>query len=87
MLEAVGQFHEQPKEEKMEWYSRDQKQRVKYYCNGALLVSKAADWRDSILFEFQDGPLNPDELPLICSTNNCWKIWLNKQVLIQQYKP
>nr|POF20610.1 1-aminocyclopropane-1-carboxylate oxidase like 10 [Quercus suber] len=47
-------------------YSRDQKQQAKYYCNGALLVSKAADWRDSILFEFQDGPLNPDELPLVC---------------------
>ena len=59
-------MHEQPKEEKMEWYLRDQKQRVKYYCNGAPLVSKAADWRDSILFEFQDGPLNPDELPLVC---------------------
>ena len=56
-------MHEQPKEEKMEWYLRDQKQRVKYYCNGAPLVSKAADWRDSILFEFQDGPLTLMNFP------------------------
>ena len=49
-------MHEQPKEEKMEWYLRDQKQRVKYYYNGALLVSKAADWRDSILFELVVDP-------------------------------
>ncbi|XP_065635390.1 1-aminocyclopropane-1-carboxylate oxidase homolog 1 [Quercus suber] len=66
MLEAVRKFHEQPNEKKMEWYSRDQKQRVKYYCNGDLLVSKAANWRDSIAFDFRDGPLNPEALPLVC---------------------
>jgi hypothetical protein len=65
-LKAVRQFHEQPKEEKMEWYSRDHKQRVRYYCNGDLLVSKAANWRDSIAFDFQDGPLNPEAFPLVC---------------------
>ncbi|XP_062147558.1 1-aminocyclopropane-1-carboxylate oxidase homolog 1-like [Alnus glutinosa] len=66
MLEAIRQFHEQPKEVKMEWYSRDYKQRVRYYCNGDLFVSKAANWRDSIAFDFQDGPLNPEAFPLVC---------------------
>ena len=28
MFEAVRQFHDQPKEEKMEWYSRDFMQKV-----------------------------------------------------------
>ncbi|XP_041006519.1 1-aminocyclopropane-1-carboxylate oxidase homolog 1-like [Juglans microcarpa x Juglans regia] len=66
MLDVVRRFHEQPKEEKMEWYSRDYKQRVRYYCNGDLLVSKAANWRDSIVFDFQDGPLNPEAFPPVC---------------------
>jgi hypothetical protein len=70
MLEAVRQFHEQPKEVKMEWYSRDYKQRVRYYCNGDLFVSKAANWRDSIAFDFQDGPLNPEAFPLVCRYQN-----------------
>ncbi|KAB1208813.1 hypothetical protein CJ030_MR6G026957 [Morella rubra] len=66
MLEAVRRFHEQPKEEKMEWYSRDYKQPVRYYCNGDLLVSKAANWRDSILFDFQDGSIKPEAFPFVC---------------------
>lgn len=66
VLEAVKQFHEQPKEMKMDWYSRDAQRRVRYYCNGDLLVSKTANWRDSILFDFQNGPLNSEAFPQVC---------------------
>ena len=66
MFEAVQQFHEQPKEEKIKWYSRDLKQPVKYYSNMDLLVSDAASWRDSISFDFKYGPLNLEALPLAC---------------------
>lgn len=66
VLEAIGEFHEQPKEEKMKWYSRDPSHKVRFYCNGNLLVSKAASWRDSIAFEFQDGPLDPQAYPPTC---------------------
>ncbi|XP_068325409.1 1-aminocyclopropane-1-carboxylate oxidase homolog 1-like [Pyrus communis] len=66
MLEGIRGFHEQPKEVKMEWYSRDSKHRVRYYCNGDLLVSKTANWRDTIGFDFQDGPLDPETFPFVC---------------------
>lgn len=66
VLEAIVEFHEQPKEEKMKWYSRDPSQKVKFYCNGNLLISKAASWRDSISFEFQHGPLSPQAYPPAC---------------------
>ncbi|RVW24579.1 1-aminocyclopropane-1-carboxylate oxidase-like 1 [Vitis vinifera] len=66
VLEGVRRFHEQPQEMKMEWYSRDSKQPVKYYCNGDLHVSNAANWRDSISCEFPDGTLDPEALPRVC---------------------
>lgn len=68
MLEAIRQFHEQPKDVKMKWYSRDyKKQPVRYFCNGDLLVNKgAANWRDSIAFDFHDGQLDLQLFPPIC---------------------
>ncbi|KAK2970141.1 hypothetical protein RJ640_019609 [Escallonia rubra] len=66
MIEAVRHFHEQPKEVKMDWYSRDPEQKVRYYCNGDLHVSKAANWRDSIACNYKDGMLEADALPLVC---------------------
>ncbi|XP_050251524.1 1-aminocyclopropane-1-carboxylate oxidase homolog 1-like isoform X2 [Quercus robur] len=75
MFESVQQFHEQPKEEKIKWYSRDLKQPVKYYSNMDLLVSKAASWKDSISFDFKYGPLNLEALPLAFreSVSEYWK--------------
>lgn len=66
VLEVIRRFHEQPTEEKTGLYSRDFKQKVRYYCNGDLLVSKAANWRDSISCDYHDGDLNPEELPPLC---------------------
>ncbi|XP_023004857.1 1-aminocyclopropane-1-carboxylate oxidase homolog 1-like [Cucurbita maxima] len=66
MLEGIREFHEQAREEKMKWYSRDPSQKVRFYCNGDLLVSKAASWRDSIAFEYQHGPLTPQAYPPTC---------------------
>ncbi|KAG4139812.1 hypothetical protein ERO13_D07G217600v2 [Gossypium hirsutum] len=68
MVEAVRRFHEQPKDVKMKWYSRDYKQQpVRYFCNGDLLVNQgAANWRDSIAFDFHDGQLDPQLFPPIC---------------------
>ncbi|KAI3412849.1 uncharacterized protein J3R85_016860 [Psidium guajava] len=66
MLEGVKKFHEQQVEVKKELYSRDGTKRVRYFCNGDLFQSKAATWRDSILFDFQDGVLDPEAVPSIC---------------------
>ncbi|XWS31449.1 hypothetical protein CRYUN_Cryun23aG0076900 [Craigia yunnanensis] len=69
MLEGVRRFHDQPKDVKMEWYSRDYKQPVRYFCNGNLLVSKgAANWSDSIAFDFHDGQLDPQNFPPLRKT-------------------
>lgn len=73
VLEAVRQFHEQPTEMKTEWYSRDSQKKIKYYCNGDLLVSKTANWRDSIAFDFRDGPLKPEAFPMVC---RCWRSYI-----------
>ncbi|KAK8981134.1 hypothetical protein V6N11_059819 [Hibiscus sabdariffa] len=40
---------------------------VRYFCNGDLLVNKgAANWRDSIAFDFHDSQLDPQLFPPIC---------------------
>ncbi|XP_056170410.1 1-aminocyclopropane-1-carboxylate oxidase homolog 1-like [Syzygium oleosum] len=66
MLEGVKKFHEQQVEVKRELYSRDGTKRVRYFCNGDLFFSKAASWRDTVMFDFQDGGLDPEAVPPIC---------------------
>lgn len=45
VLEAIGEFHEQPKEEKMKWYSRSK--RLSFIESSNFKYSKL-HWRDSI---------------------------------------
>ncbi|GMH02353.1 hypothetical protein Nepgr_004192 [Nepenthes gracilis] len=66
MLAGARRFHEQPTAVKRVFYSRDFKKKVRFYCNGDLLISKAANWRDSVSFEYHDSMLDSDELPLVC---------------------
>ncbi|KAK9013435.1 hypothetical protein V6N11_041443 [Hibiscus sabdariffa] len=67
VLEGILRFHEQPKDEKMKWYCRDYKQPVRYFCNGDLFINKgAANWRDSIAFDFHHGQLDPQLFPPMC---------------------
>ncbi|KAK6937809.1 Non-hem dioxygenase N-terminal domain [Dillenia turbinata] len=66
MIHGIRRFHELPKEEKMLWYSRDFDQIVRYYCNGDLLIAKAANWRDSISCEYRDDTLDPEAIPQVC---------------------
>ncbi|KAL3717330.1 hypothetical protein ACJRO7_008844 [Eucalyptus globulus] len=66
MLEGVKKFHEQRVEVKKEVYSRDGAKRVRYFCSGDLFALKAATWKDTVVFEFQDGDLEPEAVPPIC---------------------
>ncbi|GJS72567.1 1-aminocyclopropane-1-carboxylate oxidase homolog 1-like protein [Tanacetum coccineum] len=66
MIKGVQGFHEQKNEVKMQWYSREHDQRVKFYSNGDLYVSKAVSWRDSISCYYADGVLDPNALPQVC---------------------
>ncbi|KAK1412611.1 hypothetical protein QVD17_33998 [Tagetes erecta] len=65
MIQGVQGFHEQPREVKIEWYSREYDQQVKFYSNGDLYESKAVNWRDSVSCQYADGVLDPNVLPLV----------------------
>ncbi|KAK3407173.1 hypothetical protein EUGRSUZ_K03273 [Eucalyptus grandis] len=66
MLEGVKKFHEQRVEVKKELYSRDVEKTVRYFCSRDLFVLKAAAWKDTVVFDFQDGDLEPEAVPPIC---------------------
>ncbi|KAK7836322.1 1-aminocyclopropane-1-carboxylate oxidase like protein 1 [Quercus suber] len=70
MLEAARGFHELPREEKAEYYSRDQRtSKVNYDSNFDLYKSKFANWRDTLfcVMSPHHQPLDPKELPPLCS--------------------
>ncbi|XP_028762395.1 1-aminocyclopropane-1-carboxylate oxidase homolog 1 [Neltuma alba] len=66
MLAAARVFHELPKEVKMEYYTREEKRRVKFSSNFDLYQSKYANWRDTLFCVMAPEPLDPQELPLVC---------------------
>lgn len=65
VLEGGRQFHEQPKELKMEFYTRDLKRRVKYYSSLDLFVKKIGQWRDTVVCDFDNGMVNREGLPSV----------------------
>lgn len=64
-LEGGRKFHEQPKELKMEFYTRDLKRKVKYYSTLDLFVTKIGQWRDTVNCDFDNGIVNCEGLPSI----------------------
>ena len=66
MLAAARGFHEQPREVKREFYSREMTRKVKYSSNFDLYESKAANWRDTLFCVLGPESLDPQELPLVC---------------------
>ncbi|KAL1805721.1 hypothetical protein ACET3Z_028789 [Daucus carota] len=65
VLEVTRQFHEQPKEMKAEFYTRDLKRRVKYYSSLDLFVTKIGQWRDTVTCDFDDGVVDRQGLPSV----------------------
>ncbi|KAH1091328.1 hypothetical protein J1N35_018585 [Gossypium stocksii] len=48
MIDGIRRFHEQDKEAKKEFYSRDNSRKVIYNSNFDLYVAEAANWRDTL---------------------------------------
>lgn len=66
LLETHRRFHEQPGEVKMELYSPDTKQKVRFYSNiGIVNESRPANWRDTLACTFPDGTMDPQALPIV----------------------
>ncbi|CAI9101714.1 OLC1v1039106C1 [Oldenlandia corymbosa var. corymbosa] len=67
LLRSTKEFQEQPQEEKMEYYSRDHTRKVKYYSTGDLYLTKTAQWKDTLSFDFEDTTkMELESLPQIC---------------------
>ncbi|KAK9993490.1 hypothetical protein SO802_023193 [Lithocarpus litseifolius] len=83
LLEGIRQFHEQPKEVKMKWYSRDTSLLVRYISNGSLLhASTPAHWRDTLACAFSNEQLDKDELPQVCRRTQTFRpIYTNHTIL------
>lgn len=71
VLEGGKKFHEQPKELKMEFYTRDFAPRVKYYSTADLFLTKIGQWRDSVACDFEDDLVDRQGLPSVFSEAMC----------------
>lgn len=79
MLKGVRRFHEQPHDVKKEYYSRDTSRKARFISNFDLYQSKAANWRDSLIFLM--APLSPDpqQLPAACRYIYCSTLYAAKR--------
>ncbi|XVF57157.1 hypothetical protein PTKIN_Ptkin06aG0181700 [Pterospermum kingtungense] len=66
VIAGVHRFHEQPKEVKMKFYSRDNEKKVRFNSNFDLYKSKAANWRDTLFCTMAPNPPPPQEYPDAC---------------------
>ncbi|KAJ4834008.1 hypothetical protein Tsubulata_003985 [Turnera subulata] len=64
MIEGIRSFHEQlSPEEKAEYYSRDNKNKIRLTSNNLLFKQKAADWRDTLYLDMAPNVPEPEEIP------------------------
>ncbi|KAI3695645.1 hypothetical protein L1987_78644 [Smallanthus sonchifolius] len=67
MVKGVREFHEQDVEVKKDYYSRDPQRMVKFNTNYDLYMSRAANWRDTLIIDMSSKyHLDPQDLPLVC---------------------
>ncbi|XP_071726340.1 1-aminocyclopropane-1-carboxylate oxidase homolog 1-like [Rutidosis leptorrhynchoides] len=67
VLKGAHEFHEQDVEKKKEYYSRDPERTVKLNTNFDFYLSRAANWRDSLIIDMvKSNHLDPQNLPSIC---------------------
>ncbi|XVF21616.1 hypothetical protein REPUB_Repub12eG0105500 [Reevesia pubescens] len=65
LLDSVRQFHEQPQDGKEEWYSDDGTRKVRLYSSGYFSASRAAHWKDTLIF-LAAHQLEKEQIPPVC---------------------
>ncbi|KAK6288894.1 hypothetical protein POUND7_000435 [Theobroma cacao] len=66
VIAGVRRFHEQPKEVKMDFYSRENEKKVRFNSNYDLYKAKSANWRDTLFCVMAPNPPPPEEYPVVC---------------------
>ncbi|XBH82202.1 hypothetical protein VPH35_070900 [Triticum aestivum] len=66
ILMAVQGFHEQPREAKAPYYTRDLGRPVRYWSNFDLFQSPAAQWRDTLYMQITPELPQLEEIPPAC---------------------
>ncbi|KAK3024887.1 hypothetical protein RJ639_044024 [Escallonia herrerae] len=68
MIDGVRMFHEQDVEAKKEFYTRDNKKKVRFVSNFDLFNSRTANWRDTLSMSVSAyKSLDSNHFPAICS--------------------
>ncbi|XWS53835.1 hypothetical protein CRYUN_Cryun10bG0034300 [Craigia yunnanensis] len=67
MIDGVRRFHEQDTEVKKEFYTRERSRKALFVSNFNLYKSQTATWRDTLACIIAPDPLDPEELPGVCS--------------------